>query len=316
MLYGLSPLIITFQIFVDNRLIIVYNLSGCAKGLAPNALKHAQREGKMSCGSGVPLVCRPGEVTHAFGPEVHLLQSTLAHTWLAELGDPACTHARATRLIKDLYHLLLTEVIDAQFPRRWKAHPTRMSQPERPVFWTGDTIDRTTKVSVVDMLRAGMGPSAVCFQRLSHLLQNGCVRHDVIMSNRQVGENTTHVAGAAFQGSKIDGSVAGRVVLLADPMGATGTTISKALRMLNEEYDGRQALKVLIMCLIATPEFLRRLTADHPYAVIYALRLDRGTTRCPHEIPGIDPGETGLNEHDYIVPGLGDVGALLCGTRI
>ena len=68
------------------------------------------------------------------------------------------------------------------------------------------------------------------------------------------------------------------------------------------------------MNLIVTPEYLRRLTTDHPDVQIYALRLDRGMS--PPEVFETLPGthwdkEKGLNEKQYIVPGGGGFGEIM-----
>jgi len=68
------------------------------------------------------------------------------------------------------------------------------------------------------------------------------------------------------------------------------------------------------MHLIVTPEYIKRVLADHPDVIIYALRLDRGLSE-PAVLQTV-PGERwdeerGLNEHQYIVPGAGGVGEIL-----
>ena len=65
---------------------------------------------------------------------------------------------------------------------------------------------------------------------------------------------------------------------------------------------------------MATPEFIRNVHKEHPDAIIYALRLDRGLS--PAKIMQTIPGthwdeERGLDEHQYIVPGAGGVGEIL-----
>ena len=66
--------------------------------------------------------------------------------------------------------------------------------------------------------------------------------------------------------------------------------------------------------LIITPEFIRRMRADHPDVVIYAIRLDRGMSSDETLRTGLGENpeaERGLNEIQYIVPGAGGVGEIL-----
>jgi uracil phosphoribosyltransferase len=95
-------------------------------------------------------------------------------------------------------------------------------------------------------------------------------------------------------------------------MGATGTTTVSALRHY-EAHHGRPA-KVVVMPMIATPEFLRKVLKECPSAVVYTARLDRGLS--PPDVLAAIPGErwdeeVGLDDQDYIVPGAGGMGEIL-----
>ncbi len=85
----------------------------------------------------------------------------------------------------------------------------------------------------------------------------------------------------------------GRTVLLLDPMLATGGSASFAATLLKE----RGATDVRLVCVVAAPEGVQRLAADHPDVAVVTAALDEG-----------------LNEVGYIVPGLGDFGDRLFGT--
>ena len=84
-----------------------------------------------------------------------------------------------------------------------------------------------------------------------------------------------------------------RIVILVDPMLATGGSASDALTMLKK----RGCQHIRFMCLVAAPEGVAKVQADHPDVDIYSAALDER-----------------LNEHDYIVPGLGDAGDRIFGT--
>ena len=85
-----------------------------------------------------------------------------------------------------------------------------------------------------------------------------------------------------------------RNVIVLDPMLATGGSASAAIGYLKEQ--GINNIK--FMCLIASPEGIARLSADHPDVHIYCAAKDEG-----------------LNENSYIVPGLGDAGDRIFGTE-
>jgi uracil phosphoribosyltransferase len=85
-----------------------------------------------------------------------------------------------------------------------------------------------------------------------------------------------------------------RFIILVDPMLATGYSAVAALDMLRRAG----ARKISLMCLLAAPEGLRVVQARHPDVPIYTCAVDRH-----------------LNSHGYIVPGLGDAGDRLFGTK-
>ncbi len=121
-----------------------------------------------------------------------------------------------------------------------------------------------------------------------------------------------HVTGVELIGAKAGSDIEGRTVLIPDPMGATGSSMSDAITHYETKLHGRPA-KVVAVNLIVTPEYVRRITRDHPDAVIYALRYDRGLSAPSAfgSVPGTADGERGLDEHQYIVPGAGGLGEIL-----
>ena len=121
------------------------------------------------------------------------------------------------------------------------------------------------------------------------------------------------VVGATWHDAKIGRDVEGRILIVPDPMGATGSSINSALTHYKTRLEGKPK-SCIMLHLIVTPEYLRNVLAEHPDAIIYALRLDRGLS--PEKILSTVPGthwneERGLDEHQYIVPGAGGVGEIL-----
>jgi len=85
-----------------------------------------------------------------------------------------------------------------------------------------------------------------------------------------------------------------RLAIVVDPMLATGGSASDAIRMIKN----RGVTNIRLMCLVAAPEGVKKMQEDHPDVDIYTAALDE----C-------------LNDHAYIVPGLGDAGDRIFGTK-
>jgi uracil phosphoribosyltransferase len=93
---------------------------------------------------------------------------------------------------------------------------------------------------------------------------------------------------------KLPYDIGERDLIVVDPMLATGGSASAAIQFIKDK--GGKNIK--IMCLIASPEGIKRLSEDHPDVEIFCASVDEK-----------------LNEHGYIVPGLGDAGDRLFGTK-
>ncbi len=94
--------------------------------------------------------------------------------------------------------------------------------------------------------------------------------------------------------AKLPHDVAERDVILLDPMLATGNSTAAAIRRVKDAG----ATSVRLIAIIAAPEGVEHITRDHPDVQIVVAAIDRG-----------------LNEHGFIVPGLGDAGDRLYGTK-
>jgi uracil phosphoribosyltransferase len=88
--------------------------------------------------------------------------------------------------------------------------------------------------------------------------------------------------------------LADRLVIIMDPMLATANSASAAVKRLKE----RGAKDIRFVCLLAAPEGIAKLRGDHPDVRIWTAAVDQR-----------------LNEHGYILPGLGDAGDRMFGTR-
>lgn len=254
------------------------------------------------------------EVEHRYGENVHLLSNPVLLTQLAKLCSPKTVLPEITTLVRDLYKALILEVIANEFPRFQSETTTRMAEATPKGVWTGEIVSPNTKVVTAGIARAGTLPSQIAFEILTQLMDQSIVRQDHIYMARVTDESGS-VTGVSVAGSKIGGDIQDAIVLLPDPMGATGGSLSHAISMYKEigEQSGAPQ-KIITLNLIITPEYVKRITTDHPNAIIYGLRLDRGLS--PDEILQSVLGtnwdkEVGLNELQYIVPGAGGVGEIL-----
>jgi uracil phosphoribosyltransferase len=190
--------------------------------------------------------------------------------------------------------------------------PTRMIEHTPRGIYQGEILDPDVRAISVNIARAGTLPSQVTYDLLNTILSPRLVRQDHIIMSRML-DAAEHVVGSNISGSKIGGDVDEAIVLFPDPMGATGGSLATAIELYKKKVPGRMK-KVICLNLIVTPEYLKRLTTDHPDAVIFALRLDRGLSE--PEVFATAPGELwekerGLDDRQYIVPGGGGMGEVM-----
>ena len=139
------------------------------------------------------------------------------------------------------------------------------------------------KLAVVPILRAGLG----MVDGMLSLIPAAKVGHIGLYRDPETLEPVEYYC-------KLPADCANREVFVVDPMLATGGSAVAALDMLKK----RGVKNIHFMCIIAAPEGVKRLTEEHPDVDVYIGALD------DH-----------LNEHKYIVPGLGDAGDRIFGTK-
>lgn len=252
------------------------------------------------------------ELDHCYGNNVHILTDPVSLGQLAELCQEKTVQPVVNNLVRELYQFLIRNVVKREFPTECISVETRMAQLSDCGVWTGLVTKKKTKVVTVNIMRAGALPSQVSFDFFTRILEPGFVRQDHVVMSR-VTDDKHRVTGAAMHGSKIGGDVKDAMLLFPDPMGATGSSISEIIRYYKEHVAG-QPTRIFAAHLMVTPEYVRRMTTDHPDVKIYALRLDRGAS--PEHVLQQKPGrlwdqESGLNEHHYIVPGGGGFGEII-----
>ena len=139
------------------------------------------------------------------------------------------------------------------------------------------------KLAIVPILRAGMG----MVEGLQMLVPVAKVGHIGLYRNEETHKPVVYYC-------KLPEDIQKRTVIVTDPMLATGGSACDALTMLKE----RGCKHIRLMCLVGAPEGIAKVQEEHPDVDIYLAAVD------DH-----------LNENAYIVPGLGDAGDRLFGTK-
>ena len=139
------------------------------------------------------------------------------------------------------------------------------------------------KMAIVPILRAGLG----MVDGMLDLIPAAKVGHIGLYRDPETHEPVEYYC-------KLPEDCSQREIFVVDPMLATGGSASEAITMLKN----KGCKNIHFMCIIAAPEGIERLTADHPDIDIY-----------------IGAKDEKLNDHAYIVPGLGDAGDRIFGTK-
>lgn len=265
----------------------------------------------MSAEAPKPPTPPAGELAHLYGERVHLVDNPFLRSVLARISSPQGSIPEVLNLLRLAYEILLGAAT-AEFPCVEAEVDTRMREvhPEAGV-WNGTVLDPTVRVVVCDVVRGGIVPSQVCFERLLSVLPDACLRLDHLNMSR-VSDAEGRVTGVDLSGSKVGGDVEDVILLIPDPMGATGSTMLRAVEHYRSNYGA--PVKIISMPVIATPEYMRAVLEGVDDAVVYAGRLDRGLSDPDvlASVPGTHWGrERGLDDHGYIVPGAGGMGEVL-----
>lgn len=143
------------------------------------------------------------------------------------------------------------------------------------------TID--TKIAIVPILRAGIGMT----EGLLQLMPTAKIGHIGLYRDPETLQPVEYYC-------KLPSDVADRTVFLTDPMLATGGTAEAAIGFLKQ----KGVKKIIFLCILAAPDGVQKIQQVHPDVDIYAAAYDNT-----------------LNDHGYIVPGLGDAGDRIFGTK-
>jgi len=180
------------------------------------------------------------------------------------------------------FRTMLNEVAGLMVYEITRDFPLRAKELETPLeATTGYVLAR--KVTLVPILRAGL---AMCDGVLA-LIPHARVGHVGLYRDKKTLKPVEYY-------TKFPPELNNSEIIVIDPMLATGGSAIAALDIV-KKYGGRS---IVFMCLVAAPEGVKALQAAHPGIEIYTASLDRE-----------------LNDHSYILPGLGDAGDRIYGTE-
>jgi uracil phosphoribosyltransferase len=256
-------------------------------------------------------------VTHRYGPQLELLSDPYLLTLLARIGAPETTTATMPALVRTAYRRMAQELLAREFPVEHGHVRSRMAATEPRAFYDGPMLCARTRLVICAVIRAGILPAEACYELACEVLPPENVRIDFLNMSR-VCDERGQVVGVRMDGSKIGGTVEDAIVLVPDPMGATGGTLAR-VHEAYAAFGGALARRFLALHLIVTPEAVQRLQQVAPAVRVYAGRFDRGLSPAEvlRTVPGTHPElERGLDDMQYVIPGAGGLGELLTNSWV
>ncbi|MEJ8571383.1 uracil phosphoribosyltransferase [Microbaculum marinum] len=206
---------------------------------------------------------------------VTVVDHPLVQHKLSRLRDKTRSTAGFRRLIKEVA-LFLGYEVTRDLPMTTERIETPLAEMDAPTLMG-------KKMVFASVLRAGEG----MIEGLIELVPSARIAHIGLYRD----PDTLQPVQYYFKAPE---DIADRLVIVVDPMLATGNSVSKAIDLLKEK--GANNLRLL--CLLAAPEGIEALKLRHPDVPIFTAAIDDR-----------------LNEHGYIVPGLGDAGDRMFGTK-
>ena len=203
------------------------------------------------------------------------------------LDHPLIRHKLAIIRNKDTdtktFREVVGEIATLMAYESFKDVPTQEIEVETPLEKTKQIVVKENSIAIVPILRAGLG----MVDGVLSLFPAAKVGHIGLYRDEETLEPQEYYC-------KLPKGVEDKVVMVVDPMLATGGSANDAIKMLKKH--GCKHIK--LMSIIAAPEGVEKVAEAHPDVEIYVSTLDR----C-------------LNENGYILPGLGDAGDRIFGTK-
>ncbi len=214
---------------------------------------------------------------HAFynNPKFHHVKHPLIEHKLSILRDSNTNSKQFAELAEEIAMLLTYEAT--------KDLPLEEVKVQTPLEEMNAYMVSGRAVGIVPILRAGLG----MVSGVQKLIPNAKIGHIGLYRDHETCQPVEYYC-------KLPADAEQRLLLVVDPMLATGGSASDAISMIKK----RGVTKIKLCCLVSAPKGVERILADHPDVDLYVAAVDRE-----------------LNEHSYILPGLGDAGDRLFGTK-
>jgi len=194
---------------------------------------------------------------------------------LSLMRDKTTPSAVFRQLLREI-SLLLAYEVTRDLPMTTQKIETPLTEMDAPIL-------KGKKLVIVSILRAGNG----LLEGMLDLLPSARIGHIGLYRDPVTLKPVEYYF-------KVPSDIGERPVIVVDPMLATGNSTSYAIARLKQAG----AKDVRLVCLLAAPEGVRRVAEEHPDVPIYTAAVD-----------------SHLNDHGYIVPGLGDAGDRMFGTK-
>jgi uracil phosphoribosyltransferase len=194
---------------------------------------------------------------------------------LTLMRDKHTPSAVFRQLLREISLLLAYEVA-RDLPMTMQTIETPLAEMQAPILLG-------KKLVIVSILRAGNG----LLEGMLDLMPSARIGHIGLYRDPKTLQPVEYYM-------KVPEDIAERPVIVVDPMLATGNSVSYAITRLKE----KGARDIRLVCLLSAPEGIRHVTAEHPDVRVYTAAID-----------------SHLNDHGYIVPGLGDAGDRMFGTK-
>lgn len=207
--------------------------------------------------------------------KAHVLDHPLLQHKVSKVRDVNTGVKEFRELVKEIAMLMVYEVT--------RDLPLKEIEVQTPITKAKTNVISGKTLGIVPVLRAGLG----MVEGVLNLIPSAKVGHIGLYRDPETLEPVEYYC-------KLPSDLEEREIIILDPMLATGGSASDAVSMIKK----RGCKNIKLVCIIAAPEGVQAVVDAHPDIDIYVAAVDAG-----------------LNDHAYIVPGLGDAGDRLFGTK-
>lgn len=193
------------------------------------------------------------------------------------------THMRDEKTGSKLFRELVSEVSMLMCYEATRDLPLKEVEVQTPLVKTKSKVIAGRKLAFVPILRAGLG----MLDAMLEMVPAAKVGHIGLYRDEETHEPVEYY-------NKLPSDIEERDVFVLDPMLATGGSAVDAINIIKKS----QPHSIKFLCIIAAPEGIKALTEAHPDVQVFCAAKDEG-----------------LNENCYIMPGLGDAGDRIFGTK-